>query len=55
MVIHQQNSCYNKNIEWAGNMTDLPEYIKIENRIIHNSESNSKFKDRFGIQYKEKF
>ena len=36
-------------------MTDLPEYIKIENRIIHNSESKSKYKDRFGIQYKEKF
>lgn len=36
-------------------MTDLPNYLTIENRIIHNSESNSKFKDRFGIQYREKF
>lgn len=36
-------------------INQFPEYIKIENRIIHNSESKSKYKDRFGIQYKEKF
>jgi len=36
-------------------MTDFPEYLSIESRIIQISESKSKLKEKFGIQHKERF
>ena len=36
-------------------MTDFPEYLSIESRIILISESKSKLKEKFGIQHKERF
>ena len=36
-------------------MSDLPEHLSIETRIIDKSESKSKLKDSFGIQYKQNF
>ena len=36
-------------------MSEFPDYLSIETRIIQNSESKSKLKDKFGIQFKENF
>ena len=36
-------------------MSEFPDYLSIETRTIQNSESKSKLKDKFGIQYKQNF